>query len=579
MSLKNKIGALFRSVKLTVVLLSLVALTCMVGTIVSQSPFAPIHPGERVSVIGKTVQWYFRWHDIYRSPLLVTLIGLLAANVLVCSAKVFRRPTSRNLGFILTHASIVVILVGVAIGQIAREGGMMMLHEGDSGTAVERDDGTTFDMGFSVALDEFVIEYYDSPTERLVVLRAEKEQVLPVVVGREYRLRDGSSLLRITDRVPHAAMTASIVEDKRRDINPAIRISMEGHERNASGWLFAKEDTDTPFFDNAVSIRYLSCGTEQEYHRALLDAATPGQERLMVRVPGVDTVETFPVEIGTSFPVRDTDYVLEILRYLPDFSLDPVTGEPINASDEPRNPAIEVKLSDGERSLKRWAFALFPEFSRAHSGQTERAVELAYVVPAKEMVRIVDIDGRSTMLVRPVAGAPAEVETVQIGEEVQLGDTGWTFTLAERVARPRFVREVAPSRDPRDKPAVQVSIKESHTDVEKVKWLMTNMPEEIGTTRLLYSRQLTPKQYTSKVTFLEDGLEMKRGEVRVNAPLKYGGFAFYQSSYGKDVAEFTVLQVKRDPGVPVVYLGFLLLCSGLLYRLYARPRRPREASG
>lgn len=573
MSLQNKIRALFRSVKFAVVLLSLIALTCLVGTIVSQSPSVPGHPGEPASVIGKAAQWYFRWHDIYRSPLLVTLIGLLAVNVLTCTAKSLRRPTSRNLGFILTHTSIVVILAGVVMGQIAREEGTMKLHERESGTAVTRDDGTTFDLGFSVALDEFTVEYYDRPTERIVVLRGEKELVLPVVVDREYPIGDGAGSLRITDRVPHATVTASIVEDERGKLNPAIRVSMERQERNVSGWMFAAEDTDTPFFDNAVSVRYLSCGTEQEYHRALLDASSPGAERLIVRLPGVDTVETFPVEIGKRFPVKDTDYVLEILRYLPDFRLDTGTREPVSASDDPLNPAIEVNLSDGERSLKRWVFALFPEFSHTHSGEAETEVELTYVVPAKEIVRTVDLDGRRTMLVRPVAGAPAEVETVQIGEKVQLGETGWVFTLAERVARPRFVREVAPSRDPRDKPAVQVSIKESHTDVEEAIWLMTNMPEEIGTTRLVYSRERVPKQYTSKVRLLEDGLT-KRGEVRVNAPLKYGGFAFYQSSYGNDGTEFTVLQVKRDPGVPIVYLGFLLLCSGLLYRLYAR--QPRD---
>jgi len=573
-SLQKRTTALFRSVNLTVVLLSLIALTCMVGAIVSQSPSVPIHPGEPDSLIGRTVQWYFRWHDIYRSPLLVTLFGLLAVNVLLCSSKALRRPTSRSLGFILTHTSIVVILAGVVIGQIAGKEGTMILHEGESGTAAKRDDGTTFGLGFSVALDEFVIEYYDRPTERIVLLRGEKEQVLPVIVGREHPLgNEQRGLLKITDRVPHATMTATIVEDEKSELSPAIRISLQGQEKSTSAWLFAREDTDAPFFGNAVSVRYISCDSEQPYRRALLDASLPQREKLVLRVPGADALDTLPIEVGKPFPIKDTGYVVEILRYLPDFRLDTATREPISASDEPRNPAIEVQLNDGEHSLKRWVFAFFPEFSASHSGGAGPDVELTYIVPANETVRIVDLDGQNTMLVRTIDDAPAEAETLGIGEEVQLGDSGWALTLVERIARPKLVREVVPSRDPRDEPAIQVTIKESGTDAEKTIWLMTNMPEEIGSTRLLYSRQRAPKQYTSKVTLIKDGLETKRSEVRVNAPLKYGGFTFYQSSYGNDGTEFTVLQVKRDPGVPIVYLGFLLLCSGLLYRLYTPRHR------
>jgi len=42
----------------------------------------------------------------------------------------------------------------------------------------------------------------------------------------------------------------------------------------------------------------------------------------------------------------------------------------------------------------------------------------------------------------------------------------------------------------------------------------------------------TPKEFRSDLTFLQDGRAVQKGILRVNHPLKFGGYVFYQSSYG-----------------------------------------------
>jgi hypothetical protein len=563
-------AAFFRSVKLTIVLLSLIAVTCVIGALVPQSPLAPDDGAVEVSKLGALVRWCFRWHDIYRSPLFVALLTLLAVNVIVCSLKTSRRPTSRNIGWILTHASIVVILGGVLVGQLTGDSGMMKLYEGESSRVAERADGTQLDLGFTMTLDQFAIEYHDKPTERLLVLHAGVEQAFPATLGREYRLHDGAGL-KIVDHIPHAATHMQVADSETGEINPAVRIVVEGNGRTTGNWVFAAEWKETRFFEGAISVRYAWCDTGDAYTDALSAAILPEQDTLIVHVQGTDIVKALPVAVGEAFPINGTEYIVKTVRYLPDFRKDKDTGEPYSASDEPRNPALEVEVSEGEESAKRWAFSKFPDFWKMHSDGKEKGLDLRYVRPAEHVVRLVDRDGSGITLVWFDAEGGAQADLVQIGQKAKLGETGWTIKIAERLVRPRFTLEATPSLDPRAGPAIQVSMDPADGTAENSVWLTPNTTGEMGQTKLLYSREFRPKQYISDVTFVVNGDETVQGKVKVNAPLTYRGFKFYQSSYGDDGGLFSVLQVKRDAGAPIVYIGFALLCVGLLYVFYIKP--------
>ena len=318
-------------------------------------------------------------------------------------------------------------------------------------------------------------------------------------------------------------------------------------------------------------MRYAWCDTEEEYSRALPDAIAPERERLLVHMRGTDTVAALPVELGESFPIEGTPYVVEIVRYFPDFRIDKDSGQPMSASEQPRNPAIEVTISDGEDVVNRWVFSRFPDFWRLHPDEKETPLELRYLRPAEQTVRIVDLDGRRITLVQVRPDKPAEGETVRVGERVELDEGRWTLVIAERVVRPAFAREVVRSLDPQAQPALQVSIDAQYVGSDNSVWLVPNTPEQLGMAQLLYTREFSPKQYMSALTFLEASGTTRQGEVRVNAPLRHRGFTFYQSSYGDDGQVFSVLQTKKDSGAPLVYLGFILLCLGLLYGFYVKP--------
>ena len=91
------------------------------------------------------------------------------------------------------------------------------------------------------------------------------------------------------------------------------------------------------------------------------------------------------------------------------------------------------------------------------------------------------------------------------------------------------------------------------------------------------------KSYKSTVAVVEDGKEVLTRAIEVNTPLSYKGYTFYQLSYNPEDLSWTLLQVVRDPSVPIVYTGFLLMMAGLTTVFCVGPyledqrRRKKEA--
>ncbi|MBQ0024695.1 MAG: cytochrome c biogenesis protein ResB [Bacteroidales bacterium] len=77
-----------------------------------------------------------------------------------------------------------------------------------------------------------------------------------------------------------------------------------------------------------------------------------------------------------------------------------------------------------------------------------------------------------------------------------------------------------------------------------------------------YQDGISPKQYTSTLSI--DG---RTTQTSVNHPCRYKGYRIYQSSYGIDSGRYSVLKIVRDPWLPVVDLGALILLFGALLSL------------
>ncbi len=78
------------------------------------------------------------------------------------------------------------------------------------------------------------------------------------------------------------------------------------------------------------------------------------------------------------------------------------------------------------------------------------------------------------------------------------------------------------------------------------------------------------KNIASSVRIVKDGREADRAVIEINNPMEYDGMTIYQTSYARDALGryYSGFQLVEDPGVPVVWAGFILLLAGLFLSFF-----------
>jgi ABC-type transport system involved in cytochrome c biogenesis permease subunit len=90
-----------------------------------------------------------------------------------------------------------------------------------------------------------------------------------------------------------------------------------------------------------------------------------------------------------------------------------------------------------------------------------------------------------------------------------------------------------------------------------------------------YQGTRRPAMFRSRVVVLEATREHP-AVIEMNQPMAHGGFKFFQSSYQiQGGREMTILQVSRDPGEAIVFLGYALLVAGMIVVFFTRLAQQR----
>jgi len=226
-----------------------------------------------------------------------------------------------------------------------------------------------------------------------------------------------------------------------------------------------------------------------------------------------------------------------------------------------------------------------------------KKVNLGFSLRLNEFIYNENIDAKERLLVyrntkaekgvcdvhnKPLATKESEGFLAEVpinpGIEQDIGNTGYQIKVLRYL--PDFVMDTSTkqvlsrSASPNN-PALQVELKDSRGGV-KTAWLFARFPDihqEVSADfRIFYHwAPRRPKDFISKVTILKDGKEILSRDIQVNAPLNFAGYNFFQTSYDSQDLSWTGLQVVKDPGVPVIYAGFVLLIVGLVMIFYVGP--------
>jgi cytochrome c biogenesis protein ResB len=179
-------------------------------------------------------------------------------------------------------------------------------------------------------------------------------------------------------------------------------------------------------------------------------------------------------------------------------------------------------------------------------------------------------------------GCIAEVPT-EVGSESDIADTGYKIKVLRYLSDFAMdtATKVAVSRSAEpNNPAIEVRLIDKAGQASTF-WVFARFPDMHQKVdpnfKFVYNwAGRRPKDFISKVTILKETKEMVRKDIRVNEPLNFGGYKFFQYTYDMKTLSWSGIQVVKDPGVPVVYAGFLLLIAGFTLIFYVNPAIQRR---
>jgi hypothetical protein len=87
--------------------------------------------------------------------------------------------------------------------------------------------------------------------------------------------------------------------------------------------------------------------------------------------------------------------------------------------------------------------------------------------------------------------------------------------------------------------------------------------------RVEYYESGSVRDYISDVQVIKDGNVVEKS-IKVNHPLCFGGYYFYQSAYDTQGPKYKVLSVVSDTGLSLVYSGYLAIGVGVFWHFWFR---------
>jgi hypothetical protein len=137
-----------------------------------------------------------------------------------------------------------------------------------------------------------------------------------------------------------------------------------------------------------------------------------------------------------------------------------------------------------------------------------------------------------------------------------------------------------PVNEPGSAPSAKVKLTKDGTEISG--WVCSgsyvNQPEalKLNETHSLVMLPAEPRKFSSELHIQTKGGKNIKTTIEVNRPFKVDGWTIYQLSYNTEMGRWSnlsVLELVRDPWLPVVYFGIFLMMAGAGFLfIYGKPK-------
>ena len=603
----EKVAKVLGSIKLAVPLLVIIA-SILIG--------ATFYEAEVGSAVVQ--------QEIYKSPWFGALMFLLAVNLGVSTLLRYPWKGARKIGFVITHWGLVVIIAGSAAVIHLSVEGMMLAREDAGPVSTIRVDGDLIEVARPDG------SFAQSP----LFIKADST-VVPSHVG-------DLSLLGYSDNTINTVH----FEAGEQTENPAVRLVLRSDRMGQSleRWLAVAPVAYDSMDIGPASLQIVKAESKQVLAAALSEpkvSAQPAQTtarwgNLSLSWLGesqiIDVEKNLhqPVDLVSKNKNSESSEVqklevqklevqkltAEVVGFWPDFRLD-ADRKPTTATDQLRNPAIQLKLSNNE-TVESWFVFGKPGFEPIRTQVEGEAIALGSSFSLSYNVSPDSLPGSLTnehsAFFRVVVDESGSLHyaaksskgfisgPIAVGDSVIPGWADFEVTLAEYIPRANVAREIVPV--PKDSPeqgspALLVSTSKTSEPVWVGWGEPTTVKSEQGDWYVAFSPKLlqlpfglklnnfivernegseSVAMWTSDVSLIDLKTpepqipEVSRRRVWMNHPTWFKGWKIAQASWNPGDLSQSTLQVKREPWwvTGLTWLGSTMVTVGVATMFYGR---------
>lgn len=553
----SKIVRFLGSIRLAVPLLGAIALILIVATFYESE------------VGSATVQ-----REIYKSAWFGALMFLLAINLGISTLSRFPWKGPRKLGFALTHWGLVIIIAGsAAVIHLSTEG--MLLVRTDSGP------------GNQIRVEGDLLEVVapDQTRQQTDIFIKSDGAVYPQQFA-------GLSLLGYSD---NAIKTVQFTDDGVVE-NLAVKLQLHSDRmgQTLDRWLAVAPAGYSQMDIGPAHLEIFQARNEAELQQFLSPPAAV-QNPLGTLQVGDRSLDIESI-LGQTYQVGP-DLTLEVGNVWSDFRLGS-DGQPTSASDQWRNPAVQLTVSQGDQQ-ERWFVFSRPGLPPVRSDDAI-ALSVTYTPPVTQPTDYFRLVASPDHQVFYAAASSKGFKAGEWlpGEVVTPGWADFQIALAERLDHARVQRQVVPVTPVADgtlpmegAPALQVAT----ADGEEF-WLPWGEPTTLETPAGEYFAAFSPKllqlpfyvklndfivernegsesvaMWTSDITLFDPQTDTAvQRSVWMNHPTWFRGWKLAQASWNPGDLQQSTLQLKREPWwvTALTWTGSLLVVLGIAVMFY-----------
>lgn len=550
-----------------------------IGTVILQQA-APEAYAERHGKAMAAALLALGMDDIFHAPWFTGLLALQGVTlVLTAIGKRAWRP--QLWGHMLSHLGFVTVMIGGWIGGHYGFKGQIDIHEGQvvheaslMGKGGVRGDDRP--LGFGVKLEKFAVENYKPEAKFYVYEGMRGIRAFAISeAGSERPIGSSGATFHVVKAYPDFYQQPEV-----RDVaagaggGPVLEIDFKQGDWSARSALVAgvAGKDATPLSRQGPALRFVwSTPSDAEIAQFALDVPP---SHLVTLQPQTGEGEAAAVAIGKAGILPIAGYEITPDDFLPDFSFDSQTKKAFTRTQEPNNPALHVRIRNtrtGETSA-RWLFAKMPDFGHTPGETAGPKFVYRYQPGRRPDDRGLLAVGEAQQLWRLDHGKV--VERLPL-EQWQTACTGLPVA-AMRLHPSAVVAQVAGTRSEEWKRPVADIVLSEGGERREIR-LAAEHAQQVsladGKTSLAFElRNEQPKTFRSHLSIIEDGRTVAEKTIVVNDPLTWKGCMFYQSNFRKDDPTYSGIMVVNDPGLGVVFAGFIMMSLGVIFVYYIRPR-------